>query len=181
MKKILYAAAILAFSLYFCPLAQAQTQLYNQSDSDIALIYEGVPIPVPANSVLFWNEAPPGQFIAYIYRYISDIEDTSCRVVEKMGFVALENENGIIIFDRFRRPLPVFLANHTSREMLVEYSNLSVFIQSGATVILPGIFITPNGEATVLISECRGDFINPAQPLLLSFKTSLHGLRAEIK
>lgn len=179
MKRIFYAAA-LAFSLYFCPVA-AQTQLCNQSDYDINLVYEGVAIPVPANSVLFWPEAPSGGFIAYIYRYISDIEDASSRVVEKYGFVALENENELIIFDRFRRPLPAFLANHTSREMLVEYSNLSVFIQPGATATLPGIFVTPNGEATVLISECYGDLINPAQPLLLSFQTSSDGLRAEIK
>lgn len=181
MKRILYPAAILTFFLYFCPVAEAQTQLCNQSDTDIALIYNSVAVPVPANSVLFWDEAPSGQFIAYIYRYISDIRDTSSRVVEKFGFVALENENNIIIFDRFRRPLPVFLANHTSREILVEYSNLSVFIQSGATATLPGIFITPTAEATVLISECLGDFINPPEPLVLSFKVSVNGLRAEIK
>lgn len=181
MKRILYPAAILTFFLYFCPVAEAQTQLYNQSDTDIALIYNGVAVPVPANSVLFWPEAPSGDFIAYIYRYISDIRDTSSRVVEKFGFVALENENGIIIFDRFRRALSASLVNNTAKEILVEYSNLSVFIQSGATATLPGIFITPTAEATVLISECHGDFIGPAQALLLSFETSLHGLRAEIK
>jgi hypothetical protein len=181
MKRIFLYAAMTAFCLCSFQIARTQTQLCNQSDHDINLVYEGVAIPVPANSVLFWPEAPSGQFIAYIYRYISDIEDTSSRVVEKYGFVALENENELIIFDRFRRPLPVLLANHTSKEMLIEYSNLAVFIQPGATVSLSGVFITPTGEATVLISECRGDFINPPQPVLLSFKTSPDGLRAEIK
>lgn len=180
MKRI-FTAMTVVFCLCFPGIAEAQPQLCNQSDTDIVLIYNGVAVPVPANSVLFWPEAPSGQFIAYIYRHVSDVDNTSCRVVEKFGFVALENENELIIFDRFRRPLPTFLANHTGREILVEYSNLSVFIQPGATATLPGIFVTPNGEATVLISECYGDLINPAQPLLLSFQTSSDGLRAEIK
>ncbi len=181
MKRILYAALIMLFSLSFATLAEAQTQLYNQSDKDIALMYDGDVIPVPANTALFWPEAPSGQFIAYIYQRMPGVIDTDARIVKKLGFMTLENENGVIIFDRFQQSLPAVVTNYKDIEVVVEYNNLSVFIQSGATAVLPDIFITPTGQATLLISECQGNLINPAQPLVLSFATSIDCLRAEIR
>lgn len=181
MKTALYATAMLFSFFSFATLAEAQTQLYNQSDNDIALMYGDDVIPVPANTALFWPEAPSGQFVAYIYQRMPGVGDTTSSIVEKLGFMTLENENGVIIFDRFLQSLPAMVTNYKDIEVAVEYNNLSVFIPPGVTAVLPDIFITPASQATVIISECRDNCINLAGTLILDFETSPNGLRAEIR
>lgn len=158
MKKLTFLLVLLSFGGF----VKSQTQLCNHSDSPITITYNGESLSVNDNESVFWLNAPPGNFVAYVLQQCPVGGDTSL-MVKKIGFVPLVNDHGLIVFNRFDRPLPVFVTNTKNVELVLEYGPNVVFISPGACRQLPDIYVTSDLSATIILSEYRSGQIGVAE------------------
>lgn len=158
MKKL----TVLLVLLILSGLVEGQTQLCNHSDSPITITYKGESLSVNENESIFWLNAPPGNFVAYVLQQCPVGGDTAL-MVKKIGFVPLINDHGVIVFSRFDRPLPVFVTNTKNVELVLEYGPNVVFISPGVCRQLPDIYVTSDLSATIFLSEYRSGQIGTAE------------------
>ncbi len=158
MKKLTVMLVLLLGFL----MCRAQTQIYNQTDYSVTITYKGESVSIMGNESIFWTNAPPGKFIAYVLQQ-RRIEGDSTLMVKKIGFVPLLNDRGLIVFSDFDRPLPVFVKNSQNVELVLEYGPNVVFISPGDCRQLPDIYVTSDLSATILLSEYRSGQIGAAE------------------
>jgi len=168
---------VLLVLLFSSGLAQAQTQLCNHTDNPITLTYKGESLSVNENESIFWLNAPPGNFVAYVMQRCQVGNDTSL-MIKKIGFVPLFNDRGVIVFSNFDQPLPVFVKNTQNVEIMIEYGPNVVFIYPGVSRQLPDIYVNSDLAATIIQSEYRSGQLGKAEAVIVRFRIEKDRLSA---
>ncbi|MGE5426226.1 MAG: hypothetical protein ACM3PZ_04065 [Bacillota bacterium] len=163
----------------FAQKEEKTSQLYNQSGSDITIFYQERAITVPANSTAVWPGSPPAQFIAYVVRKL-ETKETGMKCYQKIGFVRFTNDKGLIIFDNFLRPLPVYIKNGRNTEISLEYFDKAVFIPAGLIKMLPDSYINSDKTADYMISEQTKEGLSKPERIIINLEVRLDKIYGEI-
>jgi hypothetical protein len=173
---------LLSIALFFGHSLFAQAKIYNETDKSFTLvyqeddIYQEETISVPAFSHVYWDEAPSGNFIAYLYQTITTEPSL---IMEKLGFVSLCNNDQLIIIDRTLQSLPVFIVNTGSEEFVLEYNRRTIFLQAGQSGSLEGLLLNLKKEAVVLVSSFNEEnSMTDPKPIVLKFYLEKDNLTA---
>ncbi len=176
---------LLFIGLFFSHSVFAQAKIYNETDKALMLVYQNSntnqeeTISVPAFAHIYWDEAPEGNFIVYIYQTVATKPNL---IIEKLGFVSLVNQKQQIILDQTLKPLPVYMINTGIEEFVLEYNRCTIFLQAGQSSLLEGLLLNLQKEAVILLSYFNGEnsITNP-EPVVVKFHLEKDSLIAFFK
>jgi len=135
-------------------------QVTNKLSGTVTIMYMGQSIQVAPNKTVLWENAPKGEFIAYIYQSVDETSDTS-QYIKRLGLVKLNNDDGIICFNEIIKPIPVYVKNIGFNEISLDYGDKVVFIPAGATRCLPEAVINPDRTITFVVSSMSRAGLSP--------------------
>jgi len=160
---------------FFTPPALAQARVFNQNSYNLSLVYKGESFSILADEADIWQNAPQGEFVAYLYRQIADCP---ALYIEKIGFVLLKNDQNLLIIKENLQPLPVYLSNLSSEEIVVEYGKWAIFLPPGRTTLLRDIFLNTAATAAILVSKYRNKTLSLPQSVIIQFELKENSFRA---